>query len=113
MAPPSLASAADYGEWSASRSDRFASKEIASDSQCKSNLVGPRSRFGPCGVEKESHLPGIEFRLSSPKPGGVRHNFSRRGKPHLMTIWLSTSCRKMESGLLHVVWEGECSISRY
>jgi hypothetical protein len=57
----SLTSAVDGGEWSASRLDRFTTRERTSRTHWIGGWVGPRARSGRGGEDKYSQPPpGIE-----------------------------------------------------
>jgi hypothetical protein len=68
IAPQFLTTAQDWGEWSASRPGRFTLE----------GWVGPRDRLG--SIEDRIILPppGLETRLSSPKPFVIRTELTRR-----------------------------------
>jgi hypothetical protein len=60
IAPTSLTSALDGGEWSASRPCHFIPWEGVPDTHWIGGWVDPQSRSARCGEEKNPALPGIE-----------------------------------------------------
>jgi hypothetical protein len=73
MAPPSLTSALDEGEWSASRPGRFTPGEKVHSTHCIGGWVGLKRLSGRCGIEKNLLLlPGIE-----PQPVAIPNEQSR------------------------------------
>jgi hypothetical protein len=64
IAPPSLTSTLDEGEWSASCPNRFIRRGNATCAHYIGYWVGPQSLYGRCGEETNLlSLPGIEFQF--------------------------------------------------
>jgi hypothetical protein len=68
IAPPSLTSALDEGEWSASRPGRFTTWERAPDTHWIRGWVDPRVSLERCGDEKIFAPSGFEPGPSRPWP---------------------------------------------